>query len=78
MENIMNGESALSDHENKKTHPWRLCPLGKHYVREHKEHIPPSKKHPEGEIIIRHAHCATNPLGKNKGEIRDVFERYSR
>lgn len=56
-----------------KAHPWRLCPLGKHYVREHKEHIPPSKKHPTGETIIRHAHCANNPLRQNGRQIKDVM-----
>lgn len=56
-----------------KTHPWRLCPIGSHYVREHQEHIAPSKKHPNGEIIIRHAHCAHNPLGKNKKRINDIL-----
>lgn len=41
--------------KEEKTHPWRLCPIGKHYVREHQEHIPPSKKHSDGEVIVRHA-----------------------
>jgi hypothetical protein len=54
------------DKSSNKAHRWRLCPLGKHYVREHQEHIPPSKKHPNGEIIVRHAHCANNPPHKNR------------
>jgi hypothetical protein len=56
-----------------KAHSWRLCPVGTHYVREHQEHIPPSKKHPNGEIIIRHAHCAHNPLGKHQKPINDIL-----
>lgn len=56
-----------------KVQRWRLCPVGMHYVREHQEHIPPSKIHPQGEVIIRHAHCASNPLGKNKKEVNDVL-----
>lgn len=59
-------EVVLDIESNDKVHRWRLCSLGKHYVREHKEHIPPSKKHPEGEVIVRHAHCANNPPHKNK------------
>jgi hypothetical protein len=45
-----------------KVHPWRICPIGKHYVRTHVLHVPPSKIHPEGEVVTRHAHCADNPL----------------
>ncbi len=53
MENVMNDASILAE-ENKdeKIHPWRLCPLGKHYVREHHERIPPSKKHPAGRLLL--------------------------
>jgi len=29
-----------------KLHPWRICPIGKHFVKKHIEHIPPNKKHP--------------------------------
>ena len=73
MENTIS-EVALADIEEKrKTHRWRLCPTGMHYVREHQERIPPSKTHPNGEVIIRHAHCANNPLGKNKHEINDIL-----
>lgn len=54
-----------NDNEDKKIHPWRLCPIGKHYVKTHSEHISPSKEHPKGEVIIRHAHCAKNPPHKN-------------
>lgn len=58
-------KSELSD----KVHRWRLCPLGMHYVREHQERIHPSQKHPKGEIIIRHAHCANNsPHQGKKGQ----------
>lgn len=74
MENILLEITPLSGgKETKKVHPWRLCPLGKHYVKEHQERIPPSKKNPDGEIITRHAHCASNPLGKHNKEIRDVL-----
>ena len=65
-------EVALAE-EKDKVHRWRRCPIGKHYVRDHQEHIPPSKKHPKGEVIIRHAHCASNPLSKNKNEINDIL-----
>lgn len=54
-----------NDTSNDKIHPWRVCPLGKHYVKSHPEHIPPSKEYPEGHIIIRQAHCANNPSHKD-------------
>lgn len=36
---------------DKKIHPWRICPIGTHLVKEHPLHIPPSKKHPDGQIF---------------------------
>lgn len=62
---------TIDDNDDKKIHPWRVCPIGKHYVRTHSEHIPPSKIHPEGEIITRHGHCAKNPPHKNSKN-RDI------
>ncbi len=50
-------QSNLSDN---KIHPWRYCPVGKDYVREHSMHIPPSKEYPKGHIVTRHAHCRKN------------------
>jgi hypothetical protein len=48
-----------------KIHPWRICPMGQHYVKEHSLHTPSSKEHPEGETVIRHAHCADNPSSRD-------------
>src|SRR5690348_14898598 len=70
---MVRGKYFIKNVKEGKVHPWRLCNLGKHYVKEHHERIPPSKKHPDGEIIIRHAHCANNPLGKHQKEIRDIL-----
>lgn len=53
------------DHEDK-AHPWRRCPKGKHFVKEHSVHVPLNKKNPNGSIIIRHAHCATNRSRKQE------------
>lgn len=73
MENTISEIVSADIDEKQKAHRWRLCPVGMHYVREHQVHISPSKKHPEGEIITRHAHCANNPLGKNKKQINDIL-----
>jgi hypothetical protein len=53
---------------NNKIHPWRICPIGTHLVKEHPLHIPPSKKHkkhPTGLTVTRHQHCASNPSKKD-------------
>jgi len=70
-------ESSVIEQSNKsktddKAHPWRICPLGQHYVRTHLEHIPPSKKHPQGEIITRHEHCAHNPSHKDMLSLDEI------
>jgi hypothetical protein len=50
----------------KKIHPWRLCPIGEHWVNTHSMKAPPSKKHPAGSKTIRREHCAKNPSGKDQ------------
>lgn len=62
MKKIIVNDDRIDD---EKIHPWRLCPIGKHYVRTHSENISPSKKHPDGMIITREWHCAKNPSHKN-------------
>jgi hypothetical protein len=62
-----------------KIHPWRICPIGKHFVKKHIMRIPPSKKHPDGETIERHEHCAINPSKKDIfsfDEIQSMTEKY--
>ncbi len=61
--------------KGKSIHPWRLCSYGRHWVREHSMHTPPSKKNPGGSTTIRHAHCANNPSGKDQlypDEIQEI------
>ncbi len=55
-----------------KAHPWRVCPLGQHFVRTHLEHIPPSKTHPQGKVITRHEHCAHNPSHKDMLSLDEI------
>jgi len=40
-----------NDINDKKIHPWRLCPTGSHYVKTHSEHIQKSKIHPDPEGV---------------------------
>jgi hypothetical protein len=58
----------------KKIHRWRICPIGKHLVREHTLHIPPSKTHPDGMIVVRHQHCADNPSKKDLLSFDEIQE----
>jgi hypothetical protein len=62
-----------------KIHPWRKCPRGKHFVKEHTVHVPPSKKHPNGTVATVHEHCASNPSHKDEltfGEIEFITNTY--
>ena len=52
----------LESSTNDKAHHWKICSLGKHYVRTHSLHVPPSKEHPVGEVVLKHGHCADNQL----------------
>lgn len=45
---------------DKKQHPWRKCPIGEHWVREHERKAPVSEKNPDGVTIVD-AHCRKNP-----------------
>ena len=41
-------------------HPWRICPLGEHWVQDHHRKIPVYDKNPSG-IITVDGHCCKNP-----------------
>ncbi len=62
-----------------KIHSWRLCPAGKHFVKEHIVHTKPSKEHPEGTTKKIHDHCAINPSKKDIltfDEIQIITKKY--
>ncbi len=68
---------TISQHE--KVHPCRRCGKGKHFVREHVVHIPPSQTHPDGHVSTWHEHCANNPSHKDElsyDEINHITEKY--
>ena len=63
----------------KKIHPWRLCPVGEHWVRTHAMRVRPSQRKPAGSVTTRHEHCADNPSRKGQlypDEIMEVAERH--
>lgn len=54
-----------------KSHPWRLCPIGQHWVRTHPMKVPESNNNPNG-MTSRDGHCANNPE-RNKEVILDYI-----
>ncbi|MCC7441864.1 MAG: type II toxin-antitoxin system death-on-curing family toxin [Bdellovibrionales bacterium] len=60
--------------DSAKSHPWRLCPIGMHWVREHELTLPPTLELPERETL-RRGHCRTNPSGREiytSDELREI------
>lgn len=55
-----------------KSHPWRQCPIGEHWVKAHPMKVPTSSKNPQG-TTNRIGHCALNPK-RNKIIIADFIE----
>lgn len=55
-----------------KSHPWRQCPIGEHWVVTHHMKVPVSDKNPGG-ITSRGGHCALNPK-RNRKVIADYIE----
>ena len=49
--------------KEKKLHPWRMCPIGQHWVSDHPLKVPISEKNPAG-MTIRDGHCHGNPSKK--------------
>lgn len=43
----------------KKQHPWRVCPVGEHWVKEHPRRVKKSEQNPDG-ITIVDGHCRKN------------------
>lgn len=64
-----------------KSHPWRQCPIGEHWIVTHPMKVPVSNKNPNG-ITIRKEHCASlkglpkeDSLGFENGNKYDHFIR---
>lgn len=62
----------------KKAHPWRICPGGEYWKREHSRRVPVSKKNPTGRTRVK-GHCNTNPSRKDQiysDEIHEIADQY--
>ena len=60
--------------KNQKLHPWRICPIGQHWVSPHPLQIRATTGNPKG-VTIRHGHCRSNPSKKDQlypDEIRGI------
>lgn len=60
------------DAESEKSHSWRLCPIGEHWVTDHPLWIPPTDKRP-GYHTTRDGHCAANPKRGKANVIKDYL-----
>lgn len=58
---------------SEKSHPWRICPGGQHWVKTHDLHVPTSKKNPDG-LTTRQGHCAWNPSGKDTIYLDEIYK----
>ena len=56
---------AKRNSKKEKSHPWRMCPAGEHWVVTHPRHVTPSKKNPKGVTIVE-GHCRDNPSRKDQ------------
>jgi hypothetical protein len=69
--------SKESPTDSLKNHPWRLCPIGEHWVKTHPLTVPASGKGPVRETV-RQGHCHANPKRKSEfytsDELREIAE----
>jgi len=62
----------------KRKHPWRKCPLGEHWVREHERRVSVSDKNPDGTTTVD-GHCRKNPSHHEifiPDEIHEISNQY--
>jgi len=60
------------DADSEKSHSWRLCPIGEHWVIDHPLWVPPTDKRP-GYHTTRDGHCAGNPTRGKAKVIKDYL-----
>ena len=63
---------------NKTKHPWRICPMGEHWVKEHPRKVSVSDKNPNG-ITIVDGHCRKNSSHHEifvADELHELAEKY--
>lgn len=56
-----------------KAHPWRMCPQGQHWVRNHQ------RRTPKGSQTTVHGHCRANPSQKDQiysFELAEISKRH--
>ena len=63
-----------SNNVETKSHPWRLCPIGEHWVRRHPKHLR------SGKLTDHDGHCHKNKKSKTEfyhaDELKIVAETY--
>lgn len=58
--------------ESGKSHPWRVCPIGQHWVVTHPLTIPATEKRPSY-VTDREGHCADNPERQKGKSVKDYL-----
>ncbi len=66
------GSQTIEGVEAKKTHKWRKCPIGEHWVTDHPLWVPATDKRP-GYYTSRDGHCADNPTRGKTRTIEDYL-----
>ncbi len=70
-------DSKESPTDSLKNHPWRLCPIGEHWVKTHPLTVPANGKGPARKTT-RQGHCQSNPKRKSEfytsHELREIAE----
>ncbi len=71
-EKLKKGHKKEDSTKAEKSHSWRLCPIGEHWVTDHPLWVPPTDKRP-GYHTTREGHCAANPKRGKSKVIRDYL-----
>ncbi len=61
-------KSKPKNNDSTSPHPWRMCPLGEHWV------VPHPMVTPKGKLTTRRGHCARNPSHKDQMYFDEITE----
>ncbi|MCB0351835.1 MAG: lytic transglycosylase domain-containing protein, partial [Bdellovibrionales bacterium] len=68
-------KTVIQAPDSNKSHSWRTCPIGEHWVITHPMWVPPTDNR-SGYITTRDGHCAANPPRKNGKIIEDYLTQH--
>lgn len=65
-------DSGSRAQDANKSHPWRICPIGQHWVVTHPLTVPATEERPTY-ITTRDGHCADNPERQKGKSVKDYL-----